>query len=192
MPMNPVATPASEFDDFLYAPIVEGGNGMVLSVLSALARVNVDPWDEAARLARLPCEAATRTLMQLITALPNGLSEGLDAGAVARELVALLPRQSATRAPTPLPAAVARITIHRGALAICLVLCVVLMVIFLARAMAGGPLQEAGRLGVVASPTASAPASVQTPVGAIDRSRDQDALTRAAARDASVPPHSGH
>jgi hypothetical protein len=130
--------------------------------------------------------------MQLITALPNGLSEGLDAGAVARELVALLPRQSATRAPTPLPAAVARITIHRGALAICLVLCVVLMVIFLARAMAGGPLQEAGRLGVVASPTASAPASVQTPVGAIDRSRDQDALTRAAARDASVPPHSGH
>jgi hypothetical protein len=53
--MNPIGTPASEFDDFLYAPIVEGGNGMVLSVLSALARVNVDPWDEAARLARLPC-----------------------------------------------------------------------------------------------------------------------------------------
>jgi len=189
--MNPSGTPASEFDDFLYAPIVEGGNGMVLSVLSALARVNVDPWDEAARLARLPCEAATRTLMQLITALPNGLSEGLDAGAVARELVALLPRESATRAPTPPPAALARITINRGALAICLVLGVVLMAIFLARAMAGGPLREATRLGVVASPATSVSAPSQTPVGAIDRSRDQGALARAAGRDASVPPHSG-
>jgi hypothetical protein len=163
MLMNPVDTPTSEFDDFLYAPIVEGGNGMVLSVLSALARVNVDPWDEAARLARLPCEAATRTLTQLITALPNGLSEGLDAGAVARELVALLPRQSAMRAHPPVAAALARITIDRAALAICLVLGVVLMAIFLARAMAGGPQQEATRLGVVASPPTSAPPPAPNP-----------------------------
>jgi hypothetical protein len=163
MLMDPVPTPTSEFDDFLYAPIVEGGNGMVLSVLSALARLNIDPWDEAARLARLPCEAATRTLTQLITALPNGLSEGLDAGAVARELVALLPRQSATRAHTPVPAALVRATIDRGALAICLVFCVVLMAIFLARALAGGPPQEATRLGVVASPATGAPAPAQPP-----------------------------
>ena len=40
---------------------------------------------------------------------------------------------------------------------------------------------------------AAAPAkkTVQMPVGAIDRSRDQDALTKAAGRDASVPPHTG-
>jgi hypothetical protein len=32
----------SEFDSFLYAPIGEDGNGMPLSVLSALARLDVD------------------------------------------------------------------------------------------------------------------------------------------------------
>ena len=41
----------SEFDDFLYAPIGEDRNGMLLSVLSALARLDIDPWQEAAKLA---------------------------------------------------------------------------------------------------------------------------------------------
>jgi hypothetical protein len=129
--MNP--TSASQFDDFLYAPIVAEANGMVLSVLSALARLNVDPWDEAARLTRLPCEVATRALMQLIVALPNGVSAGLDAGAVARELVALLPRQDAARARSIRPAAVPGVTIIRAALTTCLVLYLALMAIFLAR-----------------------------------------------------------
>jgi hypothetical protein len=130
---NPIRTPVSEFDDFLYAPIVEGGNGMVLTVLSALARSNIDPWDEAARLARLPGEVATRTIVQLIAALPNGLSEGLDAGAVARELVALLPGQGATSAQSTHPAALAGSTIIRGALAAGLVLYLMLMAVFLVR-----------------------------------------------------------
>jgi hypothetical protein len=37
-----------EFDDFLYAAIYTDKDGMPLSVLSALARMNVDPWEEAA------------------------------------------------------------------------------------------------------------------------------------------------
>jgi len=108
---------------------------MVLTVLSALARSDIDPWDEAARLARLPGEVATRTIMQLIAALPNGLSEGLDAGAVARELVALLPRQQgATSAQSTHPAApLAGSTIIRGALTAGLVLYLMLMAVFLAR-----------------------------------------------------------
>ncbi|MGO9740546.1 MAG: hypothetical protein ACLPN5_03340 [Roseiarcus sp.] len=32
-----------EFDDFLFAPIGEDRNGTTLSVLSALARMEVDP-----------------------------------------------------------------------------------------------------------------------------------------------------
>jgi hypothetical protein len=43
-----------EFDAFLYAPVDEEGNGVLLSVLSALARLDVDPWREAAELARMP------------------------------------------------------------------------------------------------------------------------------------------
>ena len=37
-----------EFDDFLCASIGEEENGMALSVMSAFARRNVDPWEEAA------------------------------------------------------------------------------------------------------------------------------------------------
>lgn len=44
----------SEFNDFLYAPIGGAGNEMPLSVLSALARLNLDPWKEAAELSDLP------------------------------------------------------------------------------------------------------------------------------------------
>ena len=51
-----------EFDDFLCASIGEEENGMALSVMSAFARRNVDPWEEAGRLSRLPRDVATREL----------------------------------------------------------------------------------------------------------------------------------
>ena len=44
----------AEFDKFLYAPIREDRNGTPLSVLSALARLDVDPWQEALSLALMP------------------------------------------------------------------------------------------------------------------------------------------
>jgi len=33
-----------KYEDFLFAPVCEDANGMRLSVISALARTNVDPW----------------------------------------------------------------------------------------------------------------------------------------------------
>jgi hypothetical protein len=83
----------SEFDDFLFAPICEQGNGMLLSVVSALARLDVDPWQEAAQLSLLPGETATQRLASLIVTLPDGLSAHLDPKTVAAGLIALLPRQ---------------------------------------------------------------------------------------------------
>ena len=62
----------SEFDGFLLAPIGDDNNGMLLSVLSALARLDVDPWEEAAALARLPGDVATKKLASLNAALPAG------------------------------------------------------------------------------------------------------------------------
>jgi len=38
----------SRYDNFLFAPICDEPGGMRLSVLSTLARTNVDPWEEAA------------------------------------------------------------------------------------------------------------------------------------------------
>ena len=85
----------SEFDDFLFAPIRYDGNGMLLSVISALARLDLDPWQEATRLAGLPKEAATQRLTSLIAALPEGLSARLAPGAIAARLIALLPHSAA-------------------------------------------------------------------------------------------------
>jgi hypothetical protein len=50
----------TEFDDFLFAPIGEDRNDTPLSVLSVLARLDIDPWQEADKLARLPGEACLR------------------------------------------------------------------------------------------------------------------------------------
>ena len=42
----------SQYDAFLFASVCETGE-MTLSVLSVLARQDVDPWQEAARLTQL-------------------------------------------------------------------------------------------------------------------------------------------
>ncbi len=89
----PVTAPVAEFDDFLFAPIGEERNGMLLSVLSALARSDVDPWQEAANLAQLPGVTATRRLASLIAALPDRPLAHLDTGAIAARLIARLPRR---------------------------------------------------------------------------------------------------
>ncbi len=47
-----------EFDAFLFASVGEEVDGIPLSVLSALARLGLDPRDEAVRLAHLTREAA--------------------------------------------------------------------------------------------------------------------------------------
>jgi hypothetical protein len=80
-----------EFDEFLYAPIGAGRTG--LSVLSALARLNVDPWQEATSLALMPREAAVVRLTALIDALPNEGTIGIPT-TIAADLVALLPRSN--------------------------------------------------------------------------------------------------
>jgi hypothetical protein len=80
-----------EFDEFLCAPIGADRNGTGLSVLSALARLNVDPWQEATSLARMPREAAVVRLTALIDALPNEGTIGIPT-TTAADLVALLPR----------------------------------------------------------------------------------------------------
>jgi hypothetical protein len=81
-----------EFDAFLFAPIGEERNGMSLSVVSALARLDMDPWREAAELAHLPRETASRRLTRLIEALPEGALPGMEAKTISARLVALLPR----------------------------------------------------------------------------------------------------
>ena len=65
---------------------------MLLSVLSALARLNIDPWQEAAKLAALPGETATHRLASLIAELPEPSPPHPDPVTIAARLIALLPR----------------------------------------------------------------------------------------------------
>lgn len=90
----------SEFDDFLLATIGDDHSGMQLSVLSALARLDVDPWEEAAALARLPNDNATRKLAALLAALPAGPTERDDSRTIAARLIPLLPHRAPPGAPT--------------------------------------------------------------------------------------------
>ena len=82
----------SEFDPFLYAPVGEERNGMLLSVLSALARFDVDPWQEAATLTKMPAQDATLRLTSLLTSLPSDAVTLLAPSTVLR-LIALLPQE---------------------------------------------------------------------------------------------------
>ncbi len=82
----------SEFDPFLYAPVGDEGNGLLLSVLSALARLDVDPWQEAATLTKMPARDATVRLASLLSSLASDAATLLAPGTVLR-LVALLSQE---------------------------------------------------------------------------------------------------
>jgi hypothetical protein len=151
-------TSGAEFDDFLYAPIVEESNGTVLTVLSALARVNLNPWEEAARLALLPCETATTALGKLILALPNGLPQGLDARALARQLIGRLPRHAAARAVVTAPVSIGGFAIDPRVVSILVLIYFALSLAFLgAHWLEGSADASAMKSTAAAPPQAPAP-----------------------------------
>jgi hypothetical protein len=97
-----MAEPA--YDAFLFAAIGEEGNGMTLSVLSGLSRLDIDPWDEAARLSLLPKDRAIAALGRRIACLPSGNWQPSDLTGIASRLVELLPRHDAlVPADSPVP-----------------------------------------------------------------------------------------
>jgi hypothetical protein len=81
----------SGLNGFLFAEVGIEASGMTLSVLSTLARLGVDPWQEAERLAKLPQPAAVDGLARMIAAMPASLWSLPDATTIATRLVTLLP-----------------------------------------------------------------------------------------------------
>ena len=103
--MTPIASTfglGSQFDDFLFAAIGDDLNGMPLSVVSVLARADLDPWQEAAILAALPEELATQRLTAVLAGLPERTLQRTSPAGTAVRLIALLP--SRTNANTRLTA----------------------------------------------------------------------------------------
>ncbi|WP_343504263.1 hypothetical protein [Alloyangia pacifica] len=80
-----------EFERFLYAPVGEDRNGYVVTVLSALARLGLDPWTETAELVTLRREAARLRLGKLLSRFRDVPALVANHKAVADELSLLLP-----------------------------------------------------------------------------------------------------
>jgi len=91
VPIQPV------FSAFLAEPIGQETNGMQLSLLSALTRLGVDPWEEASRLAQMPQVAAAKALVAMLTRLPAGDWSQGDCVVFADRLVLKLPSRSSVR-----------------------------------------------------------------------------------------------
>src|SRR5512139_949074 len=84
----------SEYNAFLFAAVGEEKVG-TLTVLTALTRLGIDPWQEAARLSDLPRVTAAQVFAQTIARLPEGDWKASDAEAIATRLVDSLPLRSA-------------------------------------------------------------------------------------------------
>ena len=82
------------FDKFLYAVLGQDRAGNTISVLSALARLGHDPWDEAAELSALSSAAAQTRLQGHMARFPDIPAEAWDPHATIPHLVALLPQSS--------------------------------------------------------------------------------------------------
>ena len=90
----------SEYNAFLFAAVGEEAVGLPLTVLTALSRLGIDPWQEAARLSDLPRETAARVFAQTIARLPEGDWKASDAEAIAARLVDSLPLRSGPPIPS--------------------------------------------------------------------------------------------
>ena len=88
--MTELLRPESRYDAFLFASVCEA-NEMTLSVLSVLARQDVDPWQEADRLARLSRDQAINSLASKIWKSNSERWSPSEASILAVRLVELLP-----------------------------------------------------------------------------------------------------
>jgi len=88
-----------DLNDFLFASVGDEQNGMPLSVISALTRLGLEPWEEAARLAALPKALAVEALAPMIARLSLAWQQRSENLAIAQRLVGLLPMRGQVAEP---------------------------------------------------------------------------------------------
>ena len=85
------------FEPFLHACVGEDRKGNDVTVLSALARLGFDPWQEASDLWGLSGEAALTRLSSTLSGFRDVPALLNDHASIARDLTKLLPEHSAPR-----------------------------------------------------------------------------------------------
>jgi len=140
---------SAKFNDFLFATVCEDGDEMPLSVLSALARLDLDPWTEAAELARMPADGAARRLSSLLAGVVKGPPAQSDRATIAARLVALLPTSptmiAASHGPAPGAASVPKLRLIR-------IMCLVFLAWMAANVLIGNLAPRAGLSGPASGP----------------------------------------
>ena len=92
MALRPLYAPLRpDLDNFLFAAVGEERNGVPLSVISALTRLGLDPWEEAGRLSSLGKRDAVDRLLHLIGQLPGARWPSAEARDIAAGLIERLP-----------------------------------------------------------------------------------------------------
>jgi len=97
------------YDSFLFALVCKEFNGAPLSVLSVLARMDLDPWDEAERLGAMQRASAKSALSSMLNRITDGSWSTHEVDGIAAQLVRLLTdgnvrnRRSVTAAPRAQP-----------------------------------------------------------------------------------------
>lgn len=103
---------------FLHATVGEDKNGINVSVLSMLSRLEVDPWTEASDLAAMPDGPARKRLATLMASFKDVPTLRHDQGKIISALLDLLPRRKGTTNPnfpnvkTEQPALATRVPIY--------------------------------------------------------------------------------
>jgi hypothetical protein len=88
-----------DLHNFLFAAVGEEKNGIPLSMISALAQLDLDPWEEAGRLATLAKQEAVERLTALILRLPGLRRPSSEARQIAVGLIDVLPTHNGGAAP---------------------------------------------------------------------------------------------
>jgi len=94
----------SDYDAFLFAEVGEDRTGAAVTVLSALARLDLEPWTEARELSRLGREDAQVRLTTHFEAMTDIPALALASAGRAAKLVSLLPKRAPLRVSKSLDA----------------------------------------------------------------------------------------
>jgi hypothetical protein len=97
----------SAYNGFLFGSLGPDASGTEVTVLSALSRLGIDPWQEAARLAAVPRDAAAEALAATLARLPEKTMPAGEVAKIAARLVALLPEGAVADIPQTQEARVA-------------------------------------------------------------------------------------
>ena len=94
----------SDYDAFLFAEVGEDRTGAAVTVLSALARLDLEPWTEARALSRMDPEDARARLKMHFEAITDIPALALATQGRAAKLVSLLPKHAPIRVSKPFEA----------------------------------------------------------------------------------------